>query len=504
MYGSAVGRFRAQGAKGGRAKHTKRAGVVSLTLVALAVSSTGVWANSSQGEWAAPYGIGVVPIHATLAHNDEILSFEYPMGPAATDYKSRVATINWMTHQVLVANASYNRDFFCAGQTVLGDGRVWASGGHDYTTGKKLDGVGVAETDLWDPLQRSWTPTAPLGQKRWYPTTIGLADGTTALTFGGQASGGAASNTVDRYDATTNTMQRLPSSATLAVGSYPRMHFVRGAIYKVGSAAPTKRFDPVTNRWSSVANMRFGARPNGASVLLPIRGDGTGPVRILTSGGKKSKQPTATAEVIDVASPSPSWSFTGSMNHARILHNLRLLADGSVAAVGGGATFKYTGPQKVLEIYDPNSGAWTAMAAQQGGRMYHSTSLLLPDGRVWSAGQDSGAFGTQAEVYSPPYLFRGPRPTIASSPEQIGFNSSFTIGTPDAARISKVALVRPGSVTHQVDTEQRYVTLDFTSGEGQIVAQAPVNGTVAPPGWYMLFILDSDGVPAIAKWVRIG
>jgi Domain of unknown function (DUF1929) len=480
--------------------------VVVFGLMCVAVTGSGVLADpASQGQWASPYEIGVVPIHATLTQNDQILTFEYPEGPAATDHTSRVATVNWRTHQVLDASATYDRDFFCAGHVVLRDGRVWVSGGHDHTTGKKQDGVGVAETDLWDPFVRSWTPTAPLTQKRWYPTTVGLADGTTTLTFGGHERNDVPANTVDRYNAQTNTIQRLPDSASQNFGNYPKMHFVRNSIYMVAPKARTQRFNISSNTWSRLPSMRFGRRTYGTSVLLPIRGDGTGPVRILVSGGTNTAggPPTATAEVIDVSLSNPAWSYTGPMNHARLLHNLTLLADGSVATVGGGAAFKYTGPQKMLEIYNPNTGVWTDMLPEQGSRMYHSTSLLLPDGTLWSAGQDSGDFKTRVEVYSPPYLFRGPRPTMSSAPQAIAYNSSFTIGTPDAATISKVALVRPGSVTHQLDTEQRYVTLDFTVGAGSLSVSAPITGSVAPPGWYMLFILNSQGVPAIAKWIHL-
>jgi hypothetical protein len=479
--------------------------IAAFGLIPLVVTGSGVLADPvSQGQWAAPYEIGAVPIHATLTHNDEILSFEYPEGPATTDHTSRVVTINWKTHQVINASAPYDRDFFCAGHAVLKDGRVWVSGGHDHTTGKKQDGVGVAETDLWDPLMRSWTPTAPLTQKRWYPTTVGLADGMTTLTFGGHENNGVLANTVDRYNAVTNTMQRLPDSASLPFGNYPKMHFVGGSIYMVAPQRQTKRFDIATSSWKALPSMKYGARTYGTSVLLPIRGDGTGPTRVLTSGGKAgTNPPTATAEVIDLAATTPAWSYTGSMNHPRLLHNLTLLADGSVAAVGGGAAFKYTGPEKMLEIYDPNTGVWTDMLAEQGSRMYHSTSLLLPDGTLWSAGQDNGDFKTRVEVYSPPYLFRGPRPTIASAPQEIAYNANFTIDTPDAAAISKVALVRPGSVTHQLDTEQRYVTLNFTAGANTLNVNGPVAATVAPPGWYMLFILNSQGVPAVAKWVHL-
>ena len=151
-------------------------------------------------------------------------------------------------------------------------------------------------------------------------------------------------------------------------------------------------------------------------------------------------------------------------------------------------------------------------------RQYHSTALLLPDGRVLSAGggicgtcDSVGYLAKNAEVFSPPYLFKkdgsgelAPRPQITSAPDEVTYNAPFAISTPDAASISKVALVRLGAVTHSVNMEQRYVPLSFTAGSGAVNATAPANANVAPPGVYMLFVIDADGVPSVAKMVRVG
>src|SRR5262245_60379065 len=162
-------------------------------------------------------------------------------------------------------------------------------------------------------------------------------------------------------------------------------------------------------------------------------------------------------------------------------------------------------------MWSPSSGNWTTMARAQRARRYHSTALLLPDATVLVAagGRQNGrsqpdpADETNAEIYSPPYLFKGPRPTISSSPTLVAFASQFFVGTPDAARIASVALVAPGAVTHAFNENQRFVPLSFTQTSGGINVTGPVNGNTAPPGPYMLFLVDTTGVPSMAAWVRI-
>ena len=120
-----------------------------------------------------------------------------------------------------------------------------------------------------------------------------------------------------------------------------------------------------------------------------------------------------------------------------------------------------------------------------------------------SAGQNNGPLATYGEIYSPPYLFKGPRPTISGTPSSVGYGQQFTIASPDAADISSVTLIRAGSVTHQIDTDQRSIPLSFTAAGGTVTARAPANANLAPPGYYMLFVTNSNGVPSIAPWVQV-
>lgn len=470
------------------------ASAAAVPTVAVAVRFSATAASDQTGAWSAPFNLGGIAIHATLMHTDEVLFFQYVEGMAGADRTSYVATWNWKTGVLREAPFSSPRDVFCAGHNVLPDGRVFIAGGHDPNTGKKQDAVGVVTCDIFDPVARTWTRTAPLGQKRWYPTNVGLSNGK-VLVFGGTASPGVQSATVDEYDPATNTMSRLPSTANKSVGLYPRMHLLaNGRLLMSGPARTSQYFDRATNRWTTGPAMIYGKRSHGAVALL------AGSQKILTAGGGS---PTRTAEILDTSLASPRWVSTGPLTYARMLSNTVVLPDGQVLIVGGGAAFKYTSPVKIPELYNPSTQTWTPMAPQQGGRMYHATALLLPDGRVLSAGQDSGGLARYGEIFSPPYLFRGARPTISTSPATVNRGGQLQFTSPQAADITRVVLMRGGSTTHEIDSDQRSVPLGFTVSGTTITAQVPASANQIAPGYYMLFAVNGSGVPSTAPWVRV-
>jgi hypothetical protein len=192
------------------------------------------------------------------------------------------------------------------------------------------------------------------------------------------------------------------------------------------------------------------------------------------------------------------------MTYARYNHNLVLLADGTVLAVGGNTSGIYNSPVEQAELYNPTTGKWTVMASQQANRAHHSTAVLLPDGTVLSAGSDSNtSLDKTVEIFSPPYLFNGARPTITSSPESLVYGEKFTISSPTATSISRVALIKPGVDTHDNNFDQRYVDLTFTTSNGIITATAPASGNYAPPGYYMLVIVNSSGVPSVMPFLTL-
>lgn len=197
------------------------------------------------------------------------------------------------------------------------------------------------------------------------------------------------------------------------------------------------------------------------------------------------------------------------MHHPRSYHTLTALPDGTVLASGGATETDGVNPSHAVfptEIWDPVTDTWTETASHQRPRLYHSSSILLPDGRVLLAG--GGAYGTatnekSGELYSPPYLFKGPRPTVTDAPSAVHYGQSFTVDTPDASRIQKVALVHMGTVTHNFDMDQRFMNLSMTAGSGQVTISGPQNANVAPPGWYMVFLIDDQGVPSYGQVVQV-
>ena len=225
--------------------------------------------------------------------------------------------------------------------------------------------------------------------------------------------------------------------------------------------------------------------------------------------------------MIDTNGATPQVSATSPMAFGRRQHNLTVLADGSVLATGGNSTgaslIDMNGGVYNAERWDPATGQWTTLAAQSVTRQYHSTAVLLPDGRVLSSGggicgtcDQVGYLAKNAEVFTPPYLFKNdgsgqlaPRPQITSVPGSVSHGTSFQISTPNAASISKVGLIRLGSQTHSTEMEQRYLPLSFTAGGGTLTATVPANLHTAVPGIYMLFIVDSAGVPSVASMVGL-
>ncbi len=214
-----------------------------------------------------------------------------------------------------------------------------------------------------------------------------------------------------------------------------------------------------------------------------------------------------TAYVLDMNQPSPSWREVGPMAFPRAYHTLTLLPDGNVIVTGGTQTTDHRDTtQAVLaaEIWNAGTETWSTMASRQIPRSYHETALLLPDGRVLVSGSGRGGNPNQfnAEIFSPPYLFNGPRPSIVSAPQTVQYGSVFPVETPDT-NIALVSLIRLGAVTHGFDSSQQYVNLTFQQAVGGLDVQAPANANLAPPGDYMLFIVNTNDVPSVASFVNV-
>jgi hypothetical protein len=232
-------------------------------------------------------------------------------------------------------------------------------------------------------------------------------------------------------------------------------------------------------------------------------------VRVLVVGGGNAAQ-SATAQLINLSTLSPSWGGSFPLLQARVHPNVVLLPDGTAFICGG---MEETGTPPTggpCELYDPAAGTLSEMAEVNYPRHYHSVALLLPSGKVMvaggaSAGGCSLSVNNTIELFSPPYLYRGARPTISLLPNLVHHGDEFEIETPDADNIVRVALVRPMAVTHQTDSEQRVISLPLVqSGADRLTATMPDGLNphgIAPRGYYMLFILNASGVPSEGKFI---
>jgi hypothetical protein len=451
----------------------------------------------------------LVGANAAVLNNGKVLFYYYP---AANQLNSQAMLLDPVSGALTNVNLPVNADIFCSGLSILENGQVLVTGGNTEgiacSHGGNNSGCGTTTAMLFNPSNSSWTVGQSMTYARWYPSTVQITDGTELEVSGTNATGTAIQSPLESYSYSSGKWSVLGPSGNLPADVaevYPRMTLLpSGNVLLSAPAVKSYQLNPTTDVWSYVASMNYGHRYFAPHVLLP------GMEKILVAGGSLTKSngggaATNTAEVIDMSQTTPKWSYTGSMTYARYNENLVLLADGTVMAVGGGGGGgKYANPVLTAELYNPGTGQWGLLASQAIQRTYHSTAVLIPDGRVISAGSDNGA-STQVsyEIYSPPYLFKGARPVIQSAPVSIGYNSKFSITSSDAASINRVALVRPGATTHADDFDQRYVDLTFTLGSGTITATSPLNGSLAPPGYYMLVIVNTNGVPSVMTFLQL-
>jgi hypothetical protein len=407
---------------------------------------------------------------------------------------------------------------FCAGHTLMPDGRLMVSGGH------KQDDVGINVTNFFGP-EGTWQKGPNMAYGRWYPTVTVLPDGR-VLTMGGRDENGVVVKIPEIWE--SGRWVQLPGASPVDIPYYPR-NFVApdGRIFYAG--------ERIMSRWFSVdgagAGGGRGSWSNGPSHIWPFNREyGTAvmyePGKILFVGGggdagwvqtpdARASSPTATAEKIDLNQSSPSWQSAGSMSAPRRHLNSTILPDGQVLVTGGtrGGGFvniNEGNATKAAEVWDPATGNWTTLASNRIMRVYHSVSMLLPDGTVLHGASGNAMAGTvpvpderNHEIFSPPYLFKGGRPAIASSPASVGYGQTFAVGTAHAGQITEVRWIRLGSVTHAFDMGQRANTLTFRRRINGVDVTAPANANLAPPGYYLLFLLNRNGVPSTGATIRI-
>jgi len=504
---------RSDGGTNGRALDgplERRGPCAGLFCIALFVASVGLSSASGQasvqGQWTTlPYTVPTNPIHASLLNTGQVLvisgSGNFSLNAKNSDYQAAV----WDPQSGTITTQSVTWDMFCNGMVILPDGRAFIDGG----TLQYNPFLGISKASVFDPVTNQFTDLPNMTHGRWYPTVTLLGDGT-VMAFSGLGDGNYTNNTVEIFDTATGTWSRHPSTWTPPL--YPRLHLLpNGNVFYSGWSPQSRYYDTSTNKWSGViANTNYpNNRRYGSSVLLPLMPANNYKPQVLILGGNSPA--TATTELIDLSAATPVWQWGPSMSQPRIEMNAVILPSGQVLALGGSATDEFAKSASLkADLYDPSTNTFSSAGANTYPRMYHSVALLLPDATVWVAGGNPkpGSYEPHMEIYQPAYLFNADgslaaRPTIASVPSVVGYGQTFTLQTPDAPNISSVVLVRPGASTHAFDMDQRLIGLSFTLGSGLLNVTSPPNSNIAPPGYYLLFVLTSSGVPSTAWFVQL-
>ena len=475
----------------GSCEHT----VIQNTTLSAVFSPTGTSSAATRGQWGATFATPVVGVHAHLLRTGSVL-FWGERGPVHL----------WDPARPGAGFTTVSKTFqvFCSGHTFLADGRLLIAGG--TISGTRGDPRAV----IFDPSTGSWSPTGAMAQGRYYPTLTVLPNGR-VLSVSGSDETGTVVPVPELGDG--STWRRL-TSAPLSIDKpfYPAMFVApNGKLFLAGFQGITRYLSTAGDgQWTTVGNRVVPDRRLGSAVMYA-------PGKILYAGG--GDPPTSSAEVIDLNGASPAWRSVPGMRFARRQMNATILADGKVLVTNGtsGPGFNDVGAAvREAELWNPATESWTTMAPEVVGRTYHSTSLLLPDGRVLSMGSGEGG-GVSYEnsqftgqVFSPPYLFnadgsRAQRPTISSAPSRVLYGSSFTVEAPGAGSITRGTLIRLSSVTHAFNQSQGIYPLTFSATSATtLLAQAPGSANLAPPGPYMLFLLSPTGVPSLAKMVMVG
>jgi hypothetical protein len=412
-------------------------------------------------------------------------------------------------------------NLFCSGHTFLADGKLLVVGGHLY------DGEGEKRATVYDPATNQWTETLPTNAGRWYPTLVTLPDGGVLVTSG-QPKPSEPNNPVQQVwkNGTWREIVRFDG-----LPFYPRMHVMSdGRVFMAGSLALTQIVSTAehTSNWEFLKPGDLGgsSRKNGQREYAPsVLYDQD---KVIFIGGRNV--PIAKAEIVDLANRAAGWSETDPMHFARVQHNATLLPDGTVLVTGGTKgdkgkpeahghndgfnDLRIGQPIRAAEVWNPATKHWTLLAEEAVDRCYHSTAVLLPDATVLSAGggeykpddvnQNSFEDSQRnAQIFSPPYLFKGARPIISSAPAEVAYGAAFDVGTPIPANIAKASWVRLSSVTHAFNSNQRINFFSVTPGIMKVTLTAPASANVCPPGHYMLFLLNAAGVPSVARIIRI-
>ena len=474
--------------------------------------------DSMYGSWQTlPYTIprqgggSVSIVHAAMLHTGKVLFLDD--GPTPIWDPSDEVNPHF---EFPATNPDYS--LTCSGHSFLSNGNLLVVGGGGF--GPR---AGANKGFKFDPVAKNWSKTAgDMSKVRWYPTAVTTGD-RRMLVIGGWNENAQLQNDIEVYDESSDSFVTITGATLGFPNLYPGSHLLPNNVLfysrtgwgHAAGASPASNDSssyfqfsgPTVGAWSSIAPSTIN-RCKGMSVMIYRN---TCPhTRILVVGGCDSSGAgiNSAAEIIDASflSPTSAWTLTAPLPDTNLRRqcNAMLLPDNTVFVAGGVTT-----PNSPCMLFDPVANIWSPMANLASARMYHSVMILLPNGKVMMSGWANDAASGTIELYNPPYLFKGARPTISSVPGTVNFGQQFTVATPDATSIVKVTMVKPMAVTHQTETNQRVLELSFLHDHvhpNNLIVTAPDGGSphaFAPAGYYMLFILNGAGVPSAAKWIHL-
>lgn len=461
------------------------------------------------GEWSPVADTPVVPVFQAVLPNGKVLIWDSVGDNSADTYPDHTFTRAMVWNP---ADNTYKRvdvqgsNIFCAGFAHLSNGNILVAGGN---ADQQMDGTVL--THIFDWQTETWTRGADMAGARWYPAVAETANGEEVIIGGGPSISEVYQNDGTIRELTGFT--KYPNRLYPSMGSRPDTQLAFFGPYATGYTITTSGTGVITATSTRDTMLRdygsFSTYDIGKTIVV---GGGN-----MTENGV-AHVPTRTAVVMNsTAATVPTFSATGSMSIGRRQFNSTLLADGSVLATGGltsaatNTLVDLDHAATTAERWDPATGQWTVLASASRIRQYHSAAVLLPDGRVMTGGggvcgvcMTVGYMEKNVEYFTPPYLLKkADRPVISAAPATVGIDSPFKVSSSRASTIAKVALVGLGDATHGIDQGQRYVPLKFSASGNDLTVTGPPTGGVAPPGYYMLFLVDKDGVPSVAKMVQV-
>ncbi len=470
------------------------------------------------GKWeTAKHNSPVNSIHAALLNTGKVLLIAGSGNNEKRFEQQSFRSVIWDPATGEFKDIPTPWDAFCAGHIFLPDGKLLVAGGtkgyEDLEQTPKLEFQGLKDSYIFDPGTERYEKVDDMNFARWYPTLVGLADGSVLASSGLDEHGNILWGQTEIYDPTTKDWVDRPD-LNRPFPTYPALLLTNdGRLFYSGSNAGygstevgrTPGFwDLSNNTFQDVPGLEEAdLMETSATVMLPPAQDQR--VMVLGGGGV-GDSPVASdrTAIVDLDEANPSFVSGPDLKEATRYPNVVILPDDTVLQTGGSRGYRKD-DVLVTQIFNPKTNEFREVASPRVGRNYHSEALLLPDGRVATFGSDTlgGRFEMRIEVYSPAYMFRDSRPTVKIENKEITQGGSFHFDTSTPANIATAKLIRPSSVTHVTDVEQRSITLDFVPNETGITATIPENPNLVPAGWYMMFVTDQQGTPSVAEWVHV-